>query len=71
VFGVQLKLQSGPRLDEVNDKKKEFTVLWEGFKEKVCSTHSYQFNSIAMSTAVMLYTISYRNHNGVSLWRVL
>ncbi|XP_065889965.1 microtubule-actin cross-linking factor 1-like isoform X3 [Dysidea avara] len=34
VLNVQLKLQSGPRLEQVNNKKKEFTVLWEGFREK-------------------------------------
>ena len=36
MLNVQLKLQSGPRLEQVNNKKKEFTVLWEGFREKVC-----------------------------------
>jgi len=45
VFKVQLKLQSGPRLEQVNHKRTEFTVLWEGFKEKVCIVCCVAFTS--------------------------
>ena len=36
VLNVQLKLQSGPRLDEFNQLKQEFTIMWDNFSDKVC-----------------------------------
>jgi len=35
VLNVQLKLQSGPRLDEYNRMKNELTVMWRNFNDKV------------------------------------
>lgn len=58
VLNVQLKLQSGPRLNEFNEMKRNFTVMWGDFNDKVglsvCLCLPASLCNVSMILVVML-----------------